>query len=92
MSDRAIVWEDPPKKRRGGRHRLIDEETLALLRKNPGRWGRLLVYVRPNSAYQTQQRLTSFYRADGFEFTTRTAAGITAVYGRCIGDEGRQDG
>ncbi len=86
----AVVWEDPPPTRCSGRKRLIGAEILELLRANPGRWGRLLVYERPDAAQQMRTRLGRYYQADGFEFTCRTVDGVTSVYGRYTGED--QDG
>jgi hypothetical protein len=76
-----IEWAEPPPLHTGRRSSKPNEEFVAALRANPGRWARYPgQYKRGNSAAATGSRLTAIY--PDIEWTSRTEDGHGYVYGR----------
>jgi hypothetical protein len=84
LMSKAIIWQDPPKRRR--RTQTWDQR-LKRLEKQPGRWARLSVHASGQAAGQTAVALRKRPTVRGrFEIVSRTTtSGRGAIYGRYIG-------
>lgn len=82
----GLVWEDPPPPRTGKHSRVIASLTPLIieLKRNPGKWARLLTLPAKSSANSTMSRFKKTGVFSDIEFTARVHGTGSALYGRYI--------
>lgn len=78
----GAVWEDPKPAWSTMRTSLISPELDAILKKNPGRWARLVEKRRSGLDTKGARR-----RHPGYEFTSRKHPDGYRIYARFMGDK-----
>lgn len=84
VADIQFVDELPKAKRGRGSHSKYDE-TIELLRANPGKWAVVLVEESRSKVSGAQRFLTTHY--EGIEAASRTEGDEVVLYARAVEDE-----